>query len=208
MGYKKSFNLVTIQIIIPLSTMTKAEYKNTYGIDLDDIDIEKVTLLQEDGSKNKYFVDEVKTTENGVDIYAGGKILSIGSSSVSVISGVYSVSNAKLIYCHPLTIGNSIDVVTCLIFNNDPTPFTSGTFADWIIGLFNEIGDVIRVMASGAFMYASNLYISSFIAVNSNGILFYGLKGSDGTPVNMQIGDKNNFVTYATTFIDGVNKIN
>lgn len=163
MGYKKSFNLVTIQLIIPLSMMTKAEYKNAYGIDLDDIDIERVTLLQEEGSKNKYFVDEVKTTENGVDIYAGGKILSIGSSSVSVISGVYSVTNAKPIYYHGCEIyrrtGGNTFTFNFAILNNSNTPFTWALFKAWLNSMDVES---VLVNANGFYNFNSEGIINIY----------------------------------------------
>ena len=89
MGFKP-FNKTTIQLPLPASTLTKVQYKEAYGIDLDDIDFPKVTLLV-DGNE-KYPVDEIKIVSDDVLILAGGKFLTIGDNGdVSVTSNAYSV---------------------------------------------------------------------------------------------------------------------
>lgn len=202
MGYKE-FNLVTLQLIIPLSTMTKAEYKNAYGIDLNDIDIEKVTLLQEDGSKNKYFVDEIKTTENGVDIYAGGKILSIGSS-VSVVNNAYSVDNAKPIYCHPINVaddGLSLCRFNFLIFDNRAEPYTKSE----IIAKLKSIMDVDGViLANGMVIVEGSRMVVYQIAKYTSYYGIYASNFDNGSVLDLDTLFNNALVSVN----DGVNKIN
>lgn len=201
MGYKKIFNRTTLQLIIPLSTMTKTEYKETYGIDLDSIDFEKVTLLQEDGDKNKYYVDEVKETENGVDIYAGGKILSIGSS-VSVVDNAYSVANSKPIYIHPLHLFiSNVMRITCLIFNNDSTPFTWYTFKSWLLQAGSE-SSLIKIMASGAFKSGDNIAIASYIVGAGTQIQAIGVSVAGDFNYSLEL------TNLTISLEDGVNKIN
>lgn len=204
MGYKKSFNLVTIQLIIPLSTMTKAEYKNAYGIDLDDIDIERVTLLQEDGSKNKYFVDEVKTTESGFDIYAGGNILSIGSS-VSVTKNAYSVDNAKPIYWHGLTFfvtGDSTVLAFAHILNNTDAKLDDITkLKAWFENIEGEV-----IMPLSGNIKVSNVVYNVMSIIKRDGgrydLLYKNASGERTDIYSVEISD------YYSSCNDSVNKIN
>lgn len=205
----KQFTLTILQLILPLASMTKAEYKEAYGIDLDDIDIEKVTIVQEEGSKNKYFVDEIKATAEGFDIYAGGKILSIGSG-VSVINNAYSVENSKPIYCHPVQVrdytSNDKFALNFLIFNNDSTPFDKTSF----INLLKSAEDG-RFAVTGAVALSNSIYLSpSSILYASNKLVIYGID-SAGTLHSAQSAELyfDTMVESANCLlIDGVNKIN
>ena len=210
----KQFNLTILQLVLPLASMSKAEYKQVYGIDLDDIEIEKVTLVQEEGSKNKYFVDEIKATEEGFGIYAGGKILSIGDS-VSVIDNAYSVENAKPIYCHPIKIANSDSEtkkfrLTMLIFNNDPTPFTLATFKSFIDELSAETEGAGSILCSGGYYDGTKGVVASYIQKALAGS--YYLVGMNATlTANTNIGSldfDDIFPPASTDLVDGVNKIN
>ena len=199
------FNLKTIQLPIPSVTMTKDEYKDAFGIDLDQVDLSSVVLLWD--GKKKYVVDEVKEDLTGTHIYAGGKILDI-DSSISVTDNAYSVENAKPVYCHPIRGSftrqdNMLFTFTCLIFNNSSTAFTTSTFFDWILALFEEYPDA-SIMASG---YIDNMPISRIYKGSGSSVFFEKPKLSDGVYVNdynsMTLGDLN-----TGSFVDGVNKIN
>lgn len=213
MGYKKIFNRTTLQLIIPLSTMTKAEYKSTYGIDLDSIDFEKVTLLQEDGDENKYYVDEIKTTENGVDIYAGGKILSI-ASSVSVVENAYSVSNSKPLYIHPISIfkntGDTQFLLSLLIFNNSPTKFDLTSLRAYIDALYEIVGDVITINATGYYKNASKEITSCSYIFKASSSDNYGIQGGayDALEYVSITGSWDTLFSGDTFLRDGVNKLN
>ena len=217
MGYNKMFNLVTIQLIIPLLTMTKAEYKNAYGIDLDNIDFEKVTLLQEDGSKNKYFVDEIKIVSDDVLIFAGGKILNIGGDgNVSVTSNAYSVENSKPIYWHTISFqrGGTAETATSyrifgqmIILNNTPTPITLNAFSQML-------------KTPGFFAVVYNGKYSSTPAENLQGMTMdcIGFEYLSNSEFNVVYRDSNNVIVKSAigtelvgfaVFEDlGANKIN
>lgn len=119
-----------------------------------------------------------------------------------------TLDNAKPIYCHPLTMTIEGGVMTCLLFNNDSTPFTASTLADFIDNLFTEIGDIIRIMASGAFIKSTNVVISSFIGKNNSGYIIYGRIASTGAESITAFATKEAFVDAITSIFDGVNKIN
>ena len=205
----KQFNLTILQLVLPLASMSKAEYKQAYGIDLDDIEIEKVTLVQEEGSKNKYFVDEIKETEEGFDIYAGGKILSIGSD-VSVINNAYSVENAKPIYCHPITMGykdaSHEFTLTCLIFNNDGTPFTFASFNEWLDALIAQI-TTARIMCSGYVIVGGETLPVSYLNYTTDNVGIIVSPGSVSS-INDNFTPNQWKALVMTSFNDGVNKIN
>ena len=148
MGYPQ-FNKTTIQLPVPDSTMTKAEYKALYGIDLDAIDFPKVTLLV-DGD-NKYCVDEIKIVSDDILIFAGGKIFTIGDDdNIYVTTGAYSVENSKSIYFHPvLAVGTNIGI-GLIIINNDPKPFEDwAEVKSYMFAVANSIGDTARSLVRG-----------------------------------------------------------
>lgn len=204
MGYPQ-FNKVTIQLPLPTTTMTKAEYKATYGIDLDAIDFPKVSLLV-DGD-NKYHVDEIKIVSDDVLILAGGKILTIGDNgNVSVTTNAYSVDNSKPIYFHPVYYARDNADYTqrirasYFILNNDPTPFTYSTFIAYIKKLM-DAGAVIQV--NGCITETGEETKNLFIVtkpVNDYRIVWN---------TSSAVGDASlDDFTIEASFIDGVNKIN
>lgn len=208
MGYPQ-FNKVTIQLPLPDSTMTKAEYKDAYGIDLDSIDFPKITLIVD--GKNKYPVDEIKIVSDDVLIFAGGKILTIGEDgNVSVTSNAYSVENSKPIYCHPISMVDTVvrKRLTCLIFNNSETPFTLDTFKVFLDNLDTATSGNGRVMVSGAIYDDGETLIASYLLHKNNDYTISGLKASDGTAWNFSRADFNTLFPATTEFYDGVNKIN
>lgn len=134
------------------------------------------------------------------DLLVTGKINNVATPSV------------KPIYCHPISLNKSTAhhrlALTCLIFNNDPTPFTLATFKTWLDDLFSQVGDTIRIMTSGAFNDLDNskiIILSWLYRAASN----YGLYGiSTAGYVEVFTFQWDDFLDSDVTFNDGVNKIN
>lgn len=120
----------------------------------------------------------------------------------------------KKIYCHPITISNSTNVniiskMTCLIFNNDPTPFTKTTFRTYLDNLYNQIGDTVRIMTSGAFTDSNNkISIACYLAKTSSAYTLVGF-AVDGTFSSFRdFSTEQDFEDFIVGFNDGVNVIN
>ena len=202
------FTKTIVQLPIPSATMTKAEYKAKYGIDLNAIDFPKIIILVD--GKDKYPVDEVRVVSTTTEIYAGGKILSIGSTNVSVTANAYSVANAKPVYCHPVNIGYKDSdhefMITMLIFNNSETAFTFETFNNWLTNLVASITQA-RILCSGYIILSGVTYPVSYLYATSGSrelivspsAVSYILDSFTETAWNAII---------PLTFSDGVNKIN
>ena len=205
MGYP-AFNKVTIQLPIPSATMTKAEYKEAYGIDLDDLDFAKVTLLVD--GKEKYAVDEIKNVSDDVLIYAGGKVLTIGDDgNVSVTSGAYSVMNAKPLYYHPVIISNvsqSVGRISFWIINTNPEAFTKATFLDFLHDLDDS---AMRLNVTGSLVKGSDVIIVS--DVNTYSADVHNIGGILATARTYDSTILEDFINQTdTSVLDPVNKIN
>lgn len=203
------FTKTIVQLPIPSSTLTKAEYKAKYGIDLNAIDFPKIIVLVD--GKDKYPVDEVRVVGTTTEIYAGGKILSIGSSNVSVTSDAYSVANAKPIYFHPILINKTTGTlqyrVSFIILNNDATAFTFNTFKTFIDNLYESVGDVVRFPCSGFINNGTKkLILACFAKYLASSYIFVG--GDDNFGASQILGIWNDLFETPDEFTDGVNKIN
>ena len=168
MGYPV-FNLNTIQLPIPSSTMTKSEYKQAYGIDLDSIDFQNVTLLWK--GKRKYFVDSIKENESEIDIYAGGIKFSISSGNVEIDEESYDVTSPSglTLYKHTITgtfrtPGESIYSLNVSIIDANSTPYVS---SEVIQALFNSLEIQGEILNAG-----DDLYVTIF-ATTSNKLVTY-----------------------------------
>lgn len=138
------------------------------------------------------------------DLYVDAKI-SAGSVQTAEINGETNPS-VKPIYCHPIYFrcsnqDNNELRFCCLIFNNDPTPFTSTTFKTYIEGLMNN-GAII--LANG-YIYVNNvnrtcICLRKFQEYYS----VYSFTETDGVIATNYIG----YFTNIIEFVDGVNKIN
>ena len=208
MGYQ-AFNLTTLQLPAPASNMTKAEYKEKYGIDLDHVNIKSFKLVV--FGDEKYAITQIKDVEGGIEIYFGGRILSI-TDIIQTSDVVYDVSNSKPIYCHALQlVSNDTPYlrVTALVFNNSSTPFTFDSFKSWMFSLQERVGENITILASGAFLDTSassdgNTAIANRIYTQDAKIYISGVSIASAPRVNILD------LTTGTlgNFIDGVNKIN
>ena len=204
------FTKTIVQLPIPSATMTKAEYKAKYGIDLNAIDFPKIIILVD--GKDKYPVDEVIVDGTTTEIYAGGKILSIGSTNVSVTSDAYSVANAKPIYYHPISIlqneGTTQYALSFIILNNDPVPFTLTTFKDFIDDLYESIGATVRFNCSGGWTDGTKKLnsVSVFAKVSATNYILVGV--NDTAQFDAKETQWNTIFGTPHEFTDGVNKIN
>ena len=122
------------------------------------------------------------------------------------------LSNAKPIYCHPISFVYSPTScrITCLIFNNDATAFTATTFADWLNALYLKIGTV-RIMCSGAFIANENstsLTIASYMGTGSSGYYLMGVDINGIYNAVYRYTSKDDFISKLVEFADAVNKIN
>ena len=148
-------------------------------------------------------------------MYSENQLEKLADSRVEALVEGGTLDNAKPIYCHPLTIryDDGKLILTCLIFNNDATPFTMDTFKQWVDSTANIVsGGILRVMVSGAFLNTdtNKLVIASyFYKINSTGN--YGLFGqnTDTSGVGyMQSATFGDLFPVSTALYDGVNKIN
>ena len=203
MGYPP-FNLTTLQLVAPSSNMTKAEYKDAYGIDLDEVNIKAFKLVLFGGEK--YAIDQIKEVEDGIEIYFNGRIMSI-TDIVQVSDEVYDVANSKPIYCHPIQmfIQNKC-IMGCLILNNSSEPID--TWAKLKSAIHNFGGDSYnRLILSGGYFEEQAIICSHIIEqVSTQKFILMGV-GVDGTVYTTNNGVDLTNVVF-TEIIDNLNKIN
>ena len=165
-------------------------------------------------------VFEEKTDEYGNkywDIKTAKVLLESAKNVLSNLLADGDIENAKPIYCHPITIRNG-DIgmtLTCLIFNNDDTPFTLATFKDWIDTVFEELpSDVtLRIMSSGYYKSTdgTKIGIASYIYKYHGTPNLYGIFGgnvADASAVDVNNSTFDTVFPSGTLLYDGVNKIN
>ena len=201
MGYLP-FNLIVLQLIAPTANMTKAEYKDAFGIDLDDIDIKAVRLIV--SGNEKYAVDQIKEVEDGIEIYFNGHIMSI-TDIVQVSDEVYDVANAKPIYYHPIRIESSSAgfKITGTILNNSGTAFENfSALLSYIRSLLTEEFTTFDFLVSGGLLDSGDFLVPYILRVTSGSALLYYYK-KDGTAGSISVDS-----TIISSFGDYVNKIN
>ena len=196
------FNLKTLQLPAPASNMTKAEYKEAYGIDLDDVNIKAFKLVL--FGNEKYPIDQIKEVEDGYEIYFNGRILSV-TDTIQTSNEVYDVANAKPLYYHPITMwagsGAIRGTLSCLIVNNSPTAYTKDTF-------ISAIADFARICPlSGAIIFGSTKCVLSYSYLSADKHVLYGYDLDAGSDAS--VNDLESFVLQSSiTFNDNVNRIN
>lgn len=131
----------------------------------------------------------------------------IGSQQAKEVIESGEIDNAKPIYCHPVYASFSRDssvfiTFTCLIFNNDETPFTKESFYDYVLALLTEYPDA-SIMASGF----KNLLPISRIQKQSTSLAVQS-PNAGGTANDYWTFTKSSFIDEATEFYDGVNPLN
>ena len=126
-----------------------------------------------------------------------------------------TISNAKPIYCHPISLTRSGDNghmrLTMLIFNNTATAFTLTTFKEWLETLQSQI-DSVRIMVSGGVQdLVNSKYIisASYIACYEyNDQIEYNIAGIYDNGNYQEIYGSWNDVFHDVSLTDNVNKIN
>ena len=139
----------------------------------------------------------------------------LADSRVEALVEGGTLDNAKPIYCHPITIAdNTVGAsqsgkLGCLIFNNDPTPFTPATFIDFLDALYTQIGGVVRIITTGGFTdNSNNVAVAAYMGkVGANSYYLSGIKTTGDGEVYMTFS-KEDLTSYIKYFYDGVNKIN
>lgn len=135
------------------------------------------------------------------------------AQNINALVNADKIDNAKPIYCHPIYCtfnrireGNSVLMTfTCLIFNNDATPFTADTFFDWVKALFTAHPNA-SIMASG---YVEGNPISRIQDGIGSNLQLQVPRIESGSYVNQFWNFIKTDLTLETSvFIDGVNKIN
>ena len=124
-------------------------------------------------------------------------------------------ASTKKIYCHPIQIGH-VDstpyfIMTCLIFNNDPTPFTLGSFKTWLDNIVLLSGESAVVMASGYYKSTDAEITSMSYIYKSKTTGNYGIAGGKYNTSTLQSVSNASFDAVfpsGTTLNDGVNAIN
>lgn len=127
-----------------------------------------------------------------------------------------TLDNAKPVYCHPLQLtrisGTTQFAITCLIFNNDPTPFTLSTLKEWLDNVYLLSGESVILMASGYYKNDSDEITSMSYIYKSKVTLNYGVAGGQYNSLVIHsvasLNFNDIFDSDNTTFVDGVNKIN
>ena len=139
------------------------------------------------------------------DAFVGGDLSVTGS-----INGEENPS-VKPIYYHPCYLradngeagGDNREVrISCMILNNDATPFTKDTFIAYIKNLMDN-GALINT--DGYIQTGANTYGTLVLMRKSGenyGLLFF----NDSTGMSSVVLDT--YTVHTTEFIDGVNKIN
>lgn len=196
----KSFSLTMLQLPAPSSNLTKAEYKEAYGIDLNEVDIPSFKLVVY--GNDKYAIDQVKAIEGGYEIYFNGRILSI-TDIVQTSDVVYGVENAKPIYYHGIQLSNITDLsltFATILNNSDSLIDNISKLLSWITSIENEVFVPLTgtVKISGAWYSAIAIRKSA----NNSISLFYQ------TDTGRDVVDNVDLSTYFTSVIDRMNKIN
>lgn len=199
-----------------------ADVKNIDGAIIEQLKCGDI-VIKEDASDEHAYVVTFKSETGMCITYTDASCVETQSYDKSGDDWVYNsedksnlpvnVPNAsfKPIYCHPIALVDNVVMkrLTCLIFNNDPTPFTKDSFKTFLDDLAEETEGVGRVMLSGAFKDGQgNFACASYILKDALGQ--YAIVGittslTATTLLNITYSD---LITENVTLLDGVNKIN
>ena len=148
-------------------------------------------------------------------MYSLEQLKNVADSRVQALVEGGTLDNAKPIYCHPISIldtnGAEPKRLTCLIFNNDNTPFTLTSLKKFIDDLAVATTNKGRIMVSGGVkVSATNVCIASYITKGGDSVYYItGINAIDGSTSILGDADFNVvFPSGTTTLDDGVNKIN
>lgn len=114
------------------------------------------------------------------------------------------INNTKPIFIHPITMTYGNNRVSCLIFNDDGTPFTKTSLTAYIKNLAIVISGVSRIPSTGGVEINGTYYPSNHMYSNNGERIYLSLAGVAGA---YDI-ESNMLENSATSFYDAVNKIN
>ena len=202
----------------------------TFTIESKHLQIEVVFEEKTDDDGNKYY--DIKTAKylysldeliEG-DLSIGGDLDVDGDASIDgdvSVGGDLTVTGSingeenpsvKPIYCHPIHITNAQEAfkynirVSCLIFNNDDTPFTKSSLKQLLLTTNN----IRLVITGGCYVKATEkTVIASYIYENNDTLYLMGIDTAGNivqTIENINFGDVLDDTN--TNFADSPNKIN
>lgn len=222
MGYPNFGKVKTLTLPIPDSSMTFAEYKNAYGIDLEQLENTALILLREsneDIAPVLYYDKEnaiLYTANYSVDISAGFEVKT--DSLISKVIAGGTIENAKPLYYHPIVITSNIASGTeglsfsVIILNNDPAPInTWDKFIAWSEALADAVGGDALINCSGFYNDGVNEITSVAYLVCVSGDKSWRIRGGTyNNPQAVQVSlAKTDFANLPViSVVDGVNKIN
>ena len=148
-------------------------------------------------------------------MWSKNELLRLSDAEIRALIEGGEIENAKPVYIHPIKIYNGVGdtkkfMITLLIFNNDPTPFTLTTLEQYFLDLYTEVGGLLTFLASGFYNDGINV-IQSASYLYCNGENKFGVDGANvGASDYASTGDSawSDLFASGTTFTDGVNKIN
>ena len=137
------------------------------------------------------------------------QIRSMAGDTAKTLIEAGQTENAKPVYCHPINCnfqreGTTLFAFSCLIFNNDDTPFTEETFFAYCKDLFDENPNAV--------LLASGFVTTRAIACVEDGEdatkIQLASHNSGGTTIDFWSFTLANMTEGNHSFTDGVNKIN
>lgn len=161
--------------------------------------------------RNQHIMEIVEALNNNADV-----LDQIGAYTSNLLGG-YSSNNAstKKIYCHPVYMSHATGVgnypyyrMCCLIFNNDPTPFTQTTFIDYLKSLGELTSYTAKIMMSGVYTQSESASINNVAYLRTSTATTFFIGGGSGSSTNSLSGNINELFTSDGEFEDGVNAIN
>ena len=219
MGYPQIGKNRVLVLPVPASDMTAEEYKEAFGIDLNDIELRDLILLQEAGKQAfpvLYIDKENKILYTAERAYSYNDEFALveGDSLIAKVIETGTIENAKPLYFHPVVIGQSgaQNALQCsvIILNNDDTAFTSwDSIKAYMTSIAVSINAIARFPATGVCRNNDQdvIILSHFDVYTTGQVYVQGTK-TDGTLV---AGTALNVAPYSiadSNIHDGINKVN
>ena len=145
-------------------------------------------------------------------MWSKNELKNIADARVQALVEGGALDNAKPIYCHPINFkftssSSRVYFLSCLLFNNDDTPFDASTWYDYVMGLITNYNAII--MTSGAVYIpdSTTVLVATNISTNgSDGMAVRGLKLNGSADFFTIV--KSDITDPTAEFTDGVNPLN
>lgn len=207
MGYPIFGKMKTITLPIPDAALTFAEYKDAYGIDLQNLPLVDLILIrQTDGEcVPVLYIDKensvMYTANYSIDYSTGFEVKSESLISEVIASG--TIENAKSLYFHPITIMVAGSMYfSIVIINNTATAYTKSTLVTELNRIRSLAGETCRFPATGCFVNEGVAISPYNLEVpQQNEFKLYGFNGTNNISKVVDISN-------VDQIFDGVNKIN